>query len=164
MNEFLPENDGLDHINVYSKGRTELGTFLSNFAYSPIKTEDGYFNSIEGYWYWLSCSHTDRDILRKLHGFEAKKKGRELRGKDWETSLVFKDKVKKAIEIKVRSNDVIKQKFVESSLPLTHYYVFYGKTKVPEGSEWIMEFLEELRETLKKEMLPKTQTVLKRSL
>ena len=44
-----PQNDGVDHINIYSKGLTELGRFLSNFEHILITTEDGDFNSIEGY-------------------------------------------------------------------------------------------------------------------
>ena len=32
-----PSKDGIDHINIYSKGKTELGKYLSNFTYAPIK-------------------------------------------------------------------------------------------------------------------------------
>lgn len=154
MDNFLPQNDGTDHINVYSKGRTELGRFLSNFAYSPVNTQDGPFNSIEGYWYWLSCDHPDRDKLRELHGFGAKKLGRELRGKDWNTSESFKSKITRAIELKVRGNEHMMELFAGNELPLAHYYVFYGKTKTPEGAEWIMDCLRDLHETLKNEATP----------
>lgn len=34
---FKPEMDGIDHINVYSKGKTELGKLLSNFARTPFE-------------------------------------------------------------------------------------------------------------------------------
>ena len=40
--------DGVHHINVYSKSKTEIGRWLSNFSYSPIQTKDGDFESIEG--------------------------------------------------------------------------------------------------------------------
>lgn len=66
--------DGETHINIYSRGATEIGRWLSNFSYSPIVTEDGSFNSIEGYWYWIQ---THNDSLRSLHGFSAKKIGKE---------------------------------------------------------------------------------------
>lgn len=68
-----PNEDGISHINVYSKGRTGIGRFLSNFTFYPIHTVDGEFHSIEGYWYWLTCRD---DRLRYLHGYEAKKLGR----------------------------------------------------------------------------------------
>jgi len=60
VSDVLPKDDrintkdGIDHINLYSRGHTELGQYLSNFAYTPIQTEDGRFNSIEAYWYWLN--------------------------------------------------------------------------------------------------------------
>lgn len=70
-----PENDGIDHINIYSKGKTDLGRFLSNFAHTPISSSQfGNFESIEGLWYWLG---TRNEKLRNLHGFLAKKIGRE---------------------------------------------------------------------------------------
>ena len=53
-NEIIPTEDGITHINIYSKGQTELGKMLSNFAKFPIQTVDGNFMSVEGYWYFLS--------------------------------------------------------------------------------------------------------------
>ena len=48
-----PENDGIDHINVYSKGKTVLGRALSNFSYSRIRIPFlGTFLSVEAFWYW----------------------------------------------------------------------------------------------------------------
>jgi hypothetical protein len=41
------KKDGIDHINVYSKGKTPLSRFLSNFAEADLETEDGNFASIE---------------------------------------------------------------------------------------------------------------------
>ena len=48
-----PMNDGVDHINVYSKGATELGRFLTNMNNIPVNTKHGRFQSVEGYWHWL---------------------------------------------------------------------------------------------------------------
>lgn len=47
MNKFLKENDGIDHINIYSKGKTELGCLLSNFAFSPFTINNDTFPSVE---------------------------------------------------------------------------------------------------------------------
>ena len=55
---FLPAEDGITHVNVYSRGLTTLGRWLSNFAHCPIETEDGPFASIEGYWYGSAGSAT----------------------------------------------------------------------------------------------------------
>lgn len=137
-----PENDGIDHINVYSKGRTELGRWLSNFAWMEFEhPEDGIFQSIEGYWYWLS---TKDDKLRRLYGFKAKQYGRSIGGKDWLDDEEFKRKIKLALEAKIDHHPRLEQEFVYNKLPLKHYYVYGDKVVEPKEGKWIIEYLEEL--------------------
>lgn len=140
---FDPKDDGVTHINVYSKGKTDLGKFLSNFARAEfVHPEDGKFSSVEAYWYWLS---TKDDSLRTLHGYFAKARGREIGGKDWMDSEEFKRKIKMAIRIKIHTNPKMMKEFKESKLPFVHYYVYGGKVVQPKEGTWIMEFLTELR-------------------
>lgn len=152
--EFLPENDAIDHINVYSKGHTELGRMLSNFYLSPFSCEDGYFHSIEGYWYWLLCDENveGRDELKILHGFKAKKLGRELCGKDYhhKKNVAFEKKIKKAFLFKIMQNEDIKEAFVKSELPFVHYYVYGGKVVYDGKSDWLIEYIKKARSALKK--------------
>lgn len=133
-----PSNDGVDHINVYSKGKTALGRFLTNFAYSPIVTEDGPFQSIEGYWYWLSCGD---DALRTVHGWAAKQLGRDLGAADWQDTGVFKTKIMKAIEAKLEANPARLAELRASKLPLRHYYVYGSKVVEPKDGKWILHYL-----------------------
>ena len=145
MTTYSSKTDGKDHINVYSKGKTKLGRNLSNFAKFPIRTDDGSFYSIEGYWYWLLTQH---EALRKMWGWNAKMLGRELledKDREWCDSDVFKSKILHAIEIKIDTYPVISDQFYDSTLPFTHYYEYYGKVVIPEGGEWIVEFLEKKR-------------------
>ena len=152
---FKPENDGIDHINVYSKARTELGRKLSNFAYSPFFCEDGKFNSMEGYWYWL-LAHNEpaekRDKLKTLSGYAAKKYGREIRGKDWpkDEQNLFRRKIQDAFDKKLEYNPEIALALIESDLPLVHYYVYGGEKVVYDGkSDWLIEYIEQVRSGLK---------------
>lgn len=133
--------DGVDHINIYSQGRTKLGRFLSNFTKADILTEDGKFTSVEGYWYWLS---TKDDKLRYLHGYEAKKYGRSIKGKELLTDDDFKRRIKQAINYKIENSEFFSE-FKESTLPFKHYYIYSGKTVEPKGVNWITEYIEELR-------------------
>lgn len=136
-------NDGVTHINVYSQGRTELGKFLSNFARCPIETEDGPFNSIEGYWYWLSCRD---ESLRKLSGFAAKARGREVGAKDWRSDDEFQRKITDAIIIKLRTpqgQQILNDNRHLLHLPLEHYYVYGDKINRPTQGRWIIERIEE---------------------
>lgn len=131
--------DGITHINIYSKGETDLGRWLSNFSRTPFTCEEGRFESIEGYWYWLG-SRDDR--LRKLSGYPAKKLGKDL------PRIVevdnFESKIKKAIICKLKANPYILKALLESELPFAHYYVFCGYRK-DAGFQWLVEFFEELR-------------------
>jgi hypothetical protein len=46
--DIKPSEDGVTHINVYSRGNTELGRLLSNFAHTPFShPEFGEFASVE---------------------------------------------------------------------------------------------------------------------
>ncbi len=147
--KYLHSEDGITHINVYSKGQTELGRFLSNFAHTPIETVDGHFESIEGYWYWLGTDNPEKDKLRTLFGSEAKFVGRELRGLDWQESADFKDKILNAIKIKINQYPRLQNKLKENKLPLTHYYASKGKIiNVPQAG-WILEGIEKIKEILK---------------
>jgi hypothetical protein len=140
-----PELDGIDHINIYSQSKTELGRFLSNFAYSPFDhPEDGNFVSVEGYWYWLGCKN---DQLRTLYGAMAKKIGREYDAPDYIEDSEFKRKIKIAILIKIKNSNFLNM-FKESTLPFLHYYNYKGKIVVPKEGVWVIEYIENLRKFL----------------
>ena len=136
--------DGVDHINVYSKGHTKLGIWLSNFSKSPIVLEThGAFESIEGYWYWLGCRD---ERLRQVYGYNAKKLGKSIERIYSEPN--FEELIKRAIDIKLKSNKEILILFASSTLPFTHYYE-YGQKKIDAGYGWIINHLEQRRKLLK---------------
>ena len=133
----MEDIDGIHHINIYSKGNTEIGRWLTNFSYSPIQTENGWFNSVEGYWYWLT---TLNDKLRDLHGFAAKKLGKESEQIVELTEKQFKEKICKAIDLKLKTNP----RWVAESvnLPLQHYYDYGGKRVYKKEYDWITEHIQ----------------------
>ena len=143
-----PSLDGETHINVYSKGKTELGCALTNMA--PIGFSHpklGWITSLEGYWWYVSTGEIHRDLL-KASPFEARRKGVTLkRVKD----PLFQDKIKAAILIKLRNLHLWTQPNPKHQvLPLTHYYV-YGKedncvVRPANNSIWLIDYLESLRE------------------
>jgi hypothetical protein len=147
--EIVPEEEGKTHINAYSKSKISLGKLLSNFAHTPFSCEDGNFESIEGYWYWLSCEESDRrDELRKLHGYAAKKLGRDLRGGDYPKGEDFQRKIKRALHAKVydpRNAKLKRQLYESGSVPIVHYYDYKGNIKVPEDGKWICAALSDIR-------------------
>lgn len=110
IQEINPRMDGVNHVNIYSNGKTEVGRKASNF-YSeekPFDTPDGKFLSLEGYYHWLRIrdwahavnlprlmSDMERDhpvlaTLRTISGAEAIAVGRDCKktfygGTDYKT-------------------------------------------------------------------------------
>ena len=122
-----PDKDGVDHINVYSQGKTDLGKFLSNFAHTPIDLPEGHFESIEGYWHYLGLPDNCREKskLKKLWGAEARSVGRGLRKRyGTKHKSDFKDKIRHAIDVKLLEYQTLWVNDDAVFLPLEHYYVF----------------------------------------
>lgn len=136
--------DGVHHINIYSKGKTEVGRWLSNFQYCPIQTEHGDFNSLEGYWYWLT---TCNDELRELDGFAAKKLGKESKKVREYTNEEFRQYICKALDIKLKT----RPRWVaeKCNLPLKHYYEYGGKRIEKQEYNWITEHIQKRVDELK---------------
>lgn len=141
-----PAEDGKTHINIYSKGATWLGRFLSNFADCHVDTDDGPFRTIEGYWYWLSTKNED---LRKTDGFASKKLGRELGGQDWSHDPNFEFKISKAILQKMNKSEECKKALIQSGIiPFYHYYVYKSKVVMPKDGLWMITLIDQYREYL----------------
>lgn len=149
-----PKNDGVDHINVYSKGRTQLGRELSNFAHVPFKHPDyGFFASGEAFWYWLSTGKQHNE-LRRLYGATAKSVGIRLLPVKMDDAT-FKAMICDMLKLKVMQNRALHEAVRKSILPFRHYFVtdMAGVINEPPRHRWQMECLEEIRERLKNKEL-----------
>lgn len=149
---FDPTEDGFTHINTYSKGRTELGRMLSNFAFSPfVYNEYGKFNSVEAFYYWYLTGMKHND-LRTLSGSYAKVKGQSYSDDRTEYSLSEDtlEVIQGAIICKIAQNPKLQEMLISSTLKFAHYYVYNGKV-IPafDGHDWFSETLENIRTALK---------------
>lgn len=141
--EIDPTYDGVAHINVYSKGRTELGRLLSNFAYTPFTIPFlGMFNSVEGFWYYIL---TGNNVCRALSGWQAKDIGRKL---PIIREVPTKRELKIAYKAKMKYNPIVRQGLLLNDLPLVHYYVYGDKIVVPEEWQWTATLWEEIKKEL----------------
>lgn len=123
--ELSPLDDGSTHINVYSRGHTELGRLLTNP--SPIGFEHpvlGYFNTAEGLHFFLKTGMVDYDYA-KLSGFDARKKGKADH-KNYQHNPQFDQLMRVGWICKITQNPKLYRLVMENRLPLTHYY-YYGK-------------------------------------
>lgn len=150
---YLPEQDGITHINVYSRGATEIGRMLSNFYYSPfIYQPYGKFNSVEGFWYWWFTGQ-QHEQFRVLSGWGAKQEGKKYRDDRIDKSGGISDEDKRvvleAIRCKLRQNKIIQVKLKQSCLPFSHYYAYGDKVvRLPEY-DWMLDEFERIRNILK---------------
>lgn len=138
--KYKPENDGVDHINVYSKGQTELGRLLSNFADTPFELEGkGKFRTVEGFWYWTM---TGLEALRTLSEWECKELGRNARNNrthPTQTELL------EAYMAKLKAHPQLKQILRDNKLPLVHYYVYNDRVIEPTEWQWTAQLWEKLK-------------------
>ncbi|ALS22150.1 hypothetical protein [Paenibacillus naphthalenovorans] len=121
---------------------------LSNFYRFDIATKDGNFSSVEGYWYWLGIEDCkEKEVLRNLSGYSAKKTGTELKKKYKERhDEEFQNKILKAIWYKVKRNVGMFDSKI-AVLPLEHYYNFGGKVVDVKGKYiWMFEGIEKMRD------------------
>ena len=151
---FRIEDDGVTHINVWVKGKTELGRALSHFFESPfIHPFFGPFVSMEGFWHYIQ-SEERPDILRSLSGIAAKKKGKAL---TWAYVDNFHEIINGGNFYKIEQNPHLKEMFVNSTLPFDYYYLFTPKGDAaglaptivrPSGYEWLVAGFEENRKMM----------------
>lgn len=124
--DWMPSTDGIDHINIYSKGETVVGRLLTNFANTPFVL-DGYgrFESVEGLWYYAKTGFK-HEHLRELSGVRAKTEGKKLERVQCDN---FNRIIELGIQAKLRQNPRVLAKLIDTgNLPLTHYYYFGDKS------------------------------------
>lgn len=171
-----PKKDGVDHINIYSRGATKLGRMLSNFYRSATEIDGVVFNSIEAYWYYIGINwpepeevvvrsnlvdipgkqyvdkaESDKVKLASMYGFNAKKFGRRMRAKyGYTEGYNFIHIVEQALRKKVKQNKELMHELKKSTLRFEHYFIRDGRPR-PGGSPWIVEAWEEIRQELETE-------------
>jgi hypothetical protein len=145
--EYMPCDDGITHINIYSKGETELGRLLTNFARTPFTLPDlGRFESVEALWYYAKTGFK-HEHLRGLYGVNAKKEGKKL---DKVEFTEFNQLITEALKCKLRQHPKILYMLIESGeIPLTHYYYFGDRSNPKiyrlDQYDWITQVFRDVR-------------------
>jgi predicted NAD-dependent protein-ADP-ribosyltransferase YbiA (DUF1768 family) len=154
--EFKPENDGIDHINVFSKSRSKLGRMLSNFAHTPFTLDGNKFESVESWWYWTKMNNINKSVLfpifsdeqldtiRFLIGKDAKSYFRELHKADSSSFSPEPFELKRTYLQKLEENPDVKKELMENKLPIDHYYMMFDKKISAASSMWTAKLWEEI--------------------
>ena len=144
--KYEPDTDGIDHINIYSKGKTELGRLLTNFAHTPFTFHPyGEFASVEAFWYYTKTGFLHSQ-LKHLHGFKAKEEGKKY---PIIHNSKFEEIILEAIRCKLRQNKYLRELLTNSTLPLTHYYAYgtpFNWKVIPQTKyDWQIEEISRIR-------------------
>ncbi|ODS32165.1 MAG: Bacteriophage protein GP30.3 [Candidatus Scalindua rubra] len=158
--EFHPKNDGINHINVYLRGKTKKGRILSNFAKTPFKLYGRQFQSVESFYQSHLSYHEDiRERISKSRSSKARYYRKvEIKDGDpvitWDERVIiyksrlWEEEIKKAIKAKIYQNLKVKRALLATGdLPLTNYCVKQGK--VISYEDFLPDFLMEVRGCLK---------------
>jgi len=144
--KYDPREDGITHINIYSKAQTTLGRALSNWTPCIINTSIGQFRSIEGLIFYLG-SFDER--LRDVFGFKAKQLGEQLDRGIRLPEDIFRRIITEGMYSKIEHLPPEFQKqFKFSKLPFTHYYTYGNKVIDVPKWEWQIKVWEKIREEL----------------
>ena len=141
------ELDGITHINIDKRGRTELGQMLTHMARSQFDhPEFGPFQSVEGFIGFIRSGAKD-DQFHYVHGMNAR-----YRAKNQDSDFIrgFRELVMEANFLKIVQNESLRVAFKDSELPFDHYYLLgNGRPVQPRNAQWIIPGFEELRRLVK---------------
>lgn len=150
--KFRPEDDGVTHINIYSRSKCELGRMLSHFYAATVNHPFlGEFANMECFWHYLAtgCKH---EKLRNMPAFKVKQLSKEI------PKVIrddFMEQIQIANELKILQHPSILYRFRDSTLPFEHYYTF-GEPPVvrrPNEAQELIDMFETIR-TIFKENKP----------
>lgn len=146
--------DGMDHINIWEKGSTELGVALSHMADLPFTHEVyGKFRSIEGFWHYIRSINRD-DRTRMMAGYKAKKFGDTLESQRVDD---FKAIIMDANWQKIKQYPPIVDEIKNSTLPFDIYYLFNNDENVrirPASAFWLLDGFNVIRDAIKEGKVP----------
>jgi predicted NAD-dependent protein-ADP-ribosyltransferase YbiA (DUF1768 family) len=160
MIDYNPLEDGVTHVNVYSKSRCLLGRLLSNFAHTPIEQEGLKFESIESWWYYTKMKNinagglfpifTEEQLneVSKSVGNSAKQKFRELYKEDSTSYNPTREEVLEIYILKAESHEDLNRLLLENKLPFSHYYMMFDKKVNADDYLWTAELWNEVKEKI----------------
>lgn len=147
-------SDGVDHINIYSKAKTDLGLALAlscplSFRHSVF----GKFKSVESFWFYLRTTERD-DRIRTMSGGSLRKfAGKLKQQRVVNFCAIFMD----ANWQKVKQFPEIENEMRDSVLPFEMYYTYRRVNGVrirPTYAHWMISGFEEIRKALKENREP----------
>lgn len=125
---YCPKDEGLTHINSYSKSSLLCGKVLSNFAPIELNTPYGVFHNIESLWIYLRCG--DNRLHDTYNPLDARKIGNIADRNYLCGKIEFESIIRDAIYYKLNcySEFLLSDKyFTDLNLEIIHNWVRNGE-------------------------------------
>lgn len=155
------KGDGIDHINIWEKGETELGVVLNHSISLPFNHSLlGRFGNMEAFWHYVQSEERD-DRIRMMEGYTLKNFARKLTPS---RVINFRAIIMDANYQRIKQYEPIVQEMINSTLPFDCYYV-HDTTKLrtrPNFFKWLTMGYEEIRKALKENREPDFNFLLER--
>lgn len=153
-------DDGVNLINIYSKGKTSLGRRLTNMHHFTFRYDNIEFISVEQAWHFYKfCGHPEiaNQILQFKNSFECLKFARANKQEDsaeYVQTPIFQELMKDVIRTRIECDIELQNMLRNSWLPFEHYYVYGDKIQDQRDKYgWLIEIFEDYRTELQFEYL-----------
>lgn len=145
--------DGVDHINIWEEGATDLGQVMSHS--SPIELNHslfGRFSNMQAFWNYIQSVERD-DRIRALTGRNLRQFSQKLTPAK---VVNFRAIIMDSNYQRAKQYPLIVKELVESSLPFDCYYLHRtSKVRIrPNFFLWLNRGWEEIRKALKEDREP----------
>lgn len=149
------KGDGVDHINIWRRGETELGRFLALDSDLAVNHKYfGRFGSVETFWYYIQSRERD-DRIRSMYGKTLKNFIRKLTR---EQITNFRAMIADTMYQRVLQYPPLFHELKQSTLPFDYYYIDKrseaGVPIRPNFFKWVLSAMEEIRRAIKEEREP----------
>ena len=158
----LNSQDGIDHINIYSKGKSTLGKRLTNMFPFNFTFDGLIFKSVEHAWHYYKFIDYNPDVATQIFEtnspYDALKIARANATEDTSSVVLtneFRSLIKEVIKQRIMEDESLIILLRNSWLPFEHYYV-YGADKIQDQSDkyaWLIYIFDDIRAELHFEYL-----------
>lgn len=146
--------DGVDHINIWEQGETDLGKALAHATnLSFVHSRYGRFSNIESFWHYIRSSERD-DRIRTMIGKTLKQFAYKLTPCRVPN---FRAIIMNANYQKLVQNPEIIDVLVNTDMPFDCYYIYRREDGIrvrPNSASWIISGFNEIRKAFKEEREP----------
>jgi hypothetical protein len=154
------EDDGVKHINIYSKAKTSLGKQLTNMFHYNFRYDNIDFISVEQAWHFYKFTETPElanQILQLTNSFDCLKFARANKTPESTKAVLsvgFKLIINDVIHTRIGADQDLKNLLRNSWLPFEHYYAYGDKIHDQRDKyDWLINIFESYRTELHFEYL-----------